>query len=501
MSDSMSDTVAFAPNIPGPVQFQGRGSVIVNPDLQPIFWGPYWPNSAGPVSVSSIMDAIRTVVGSPYLDKLKQYGFGGPVKVRDPIVDAGVPSINLPVPPVGPNQALAVSSAVTTYIKGLVNDDSIDNVDDNHELMTVVFLDPSIPVPAPFTGANTYINDWNLFDDATRFEILWVSCAQSLSQITQSFTHELVEGIADPFNNGWFQTTPPPAPNQGQIGDICNQPALVNGVSVVAYFSQAEGQCLVPLAGNRSILSLTHTLDVHEPHAGPRMQAYLDLGRPLCAAGVFEYSEVTYRNAVTVRMKIQGYEKPVIEWKIDGTAVSILGGIIEVPATWQQGPARHHPGSHGRKNTASLGTYKPSNQATEIKLFVGPNEGNTSFRLDVSVYEFFDPPASGSAQNTLRRRLIEFDLVNQEIEWSDGYKVAKKNCDRLQHLSAGPGVVIGPPQPGDPSGLLHLVTRALHNQTSERAALLQQAADAMLNTRPILARALADLANRSKQPA
>jgi hypothetical protein len=62
----------------------------------------------------------------------------------------------------------------------------------------------------------------------------------------------------------------------------------------------------------------------------------------------------------------------------------------------------------------------------------------------------------------------------------------------------GPDLVIGPPQPGDPPGLLNLVTRALKDHTSERPALLQRAADAMRQTRPRLAEALADLANRSR---
>jgi hypothetical protein len=490
----MSDAVFFFPIVAGPIQFQGKGSRIVNPDVQPVFWGPHWPASVGPVSAQTIMQAIRTLASSPFFDGLKQYGFVGPVVIRDPIIDPRVPDIVLPVPATTSNQPLAVSAKVTAYVKTLVSDDRIGNVDDNHELITMVFVDPSIPLPVGASGANTWVDDYNFLDDATRYEICWVSCAQDLAGITSNFSHELVEAIADPFGNGWEQITPQPGPNLGQIGDVCGSTAQVNGVTVSAYFSQSDGKCVVPLSGTRAVLSLTYTPDAHEPHRGPLQHIFVDLGQPLCAAGVFDATEITYRNAVTARLVIQGYESPVIEWRINGKLLSILGGTVTVPSTTDV------PGGHPVAATADIQTFRGGRASTEITLSVGPGSGNTAFRLDVNVYEDFDPPVAGASQQTLRRGLIEFDLLNQEIEWGADFVAASKNCNRLKHLSAGPGIVIGPPRPGDPAGLAALVERAMRTSGAEREVVVQRAADALRPARPQLAQAMADLAARLKLP-
>ena len=79
------------------------------------------------------------------------------------------------------NQTVTIINAVNDYVNGLVADDAISNVDDNHEIIAIVFLDPSVIGPRIFDafgnvtiapgGANTRFEKFELFDDNTRFQL------------------------------------------------------------------------------------------------------------------------------------------------------------------------------------------------------------------------------------------------------------------------------------------------------------------------------------------
>jgi adenylate cyclase len=75
-----------------------------------------------------------------------------------------------------------------------------------------------------------------------------------------------------------------------------------------------------------------------------------------------------------------------------------------------------------------------------------------------------------------RTAVLEVDLKNQEIIWGSEFTNAKKNCGRLKHLANGPGVVIGPPRPGDPFDLADIVARAMRERGPERGAALRNPA-------------------------
>ena len=200
----MGDLVTFAPNTGVNPTFAGRGSKIEHPDLFPIFWGSYWPGN-GELTVSKIMDALNSIVSGPYLQGLRQYGFVGPAQVRPPRVDSS--PCNIPLPAAAPNvdQANAIANAVHAYIENLLDDDDIDNVDDNHDLIVLVFLDPNIPTPSvtdafgnviSVRGANSSVDDFEFLDDNTRFEWAWIGSAdRKLATVTRFLAHELVESI------------------------------------------------------------------------------------------------------------------------------------------------------------------------------------------------------------------------------------------------------------------------------------------------------------------
>lgn len=485
----MGDLVTFTPNTGSNPLFVGRGSYIRNPDILPIFWGSYWPGS-GEMTVDTIMQALKTMTSGAYLQGLTQYGYGGSASVRPPRVDRGFNGFGI-----SPSQT-AVDAGVDGYIKSLLNDDAIDNVDDNHELIVVVFLDPSVPiVPNPngsgfVLGDNGPIEKFEFLDDNTRFQRAWIGTSSGqIATVTQILSHELAESISDPFNSGWYQQTPPAPGTSDQINDVCNQNGLSDGVAVTAYWSNADSACIIPTSGNRFV-SLSHTVETIQQPDGPVQQAFIDLGI-LCGGGrLFEFVERTYVNNVTINAKIDGYESPNAQWTIDGQPIPVVGGVITVAATFDE-----PPGASVRSEFAQLRTFNPGVSGSQIKISVGPNAGNVAFRVTLSVREEFDsgPSARGS---TRRTAILDLDLKNQELQWSKEFKDATSNCDVVMHLSDGPGVVIGKPRPGDPAHLADRFAEVMRELGVAESNLVKLA-ELVETSRPELAAALRSLGQRS----
>lgn len=504
----MGDTITFNPNTGVNPTFVGQGSKIEHPDILPIFRGAYWPGTDD-VTVRTIMNALYSIVSGPYLEGLKEYGYSGSASVRDPVVDPFPVDINLPMPAPGVEQISTVDDWVYAYIDWLVRNEKIDNVDDNHDLLVLVFLDPSVPQPIDtdqtgkatmFSGANNSIERFEFLDDNTRFEYAWITTTTlTLGDITRTLSHELVEGITDPFNTGWEQTSPSPGENLGQIADVCNQPGIVNGVAVVAYWSVQRGACVIPTTSTRQ-LSLSYTLDKHEPHDGPPRTGCMDL--PLICGGwqCFSFVERTYQNQITVHADFSGYESPEVDYTINGQQVPFMQGDIEVEATWDEPRSNPlFPDLNLRPATAHLRTLRLS-PAGPLTIFVGPNEGNTApLHVVATVQEVFDDPNVGGEGTTRRTAYTDIDVKNQEIIWDSQHDDAVNNCNRLTHLADGGGLVIGPPQPGDPPNLRGIVFEALRDRGDDRVGHLRHVSELVAHSRPEVAQALQALAERAQQ--
>src|SRR5262249_16346779 len=155
------------------------------------------------------------------------------------------------------------------------------------------------------------------------------------------------------------------------------------GIPVTAYWSITDNHCIVPTPGVRSVL-LTKALTKHEPHDGPRKTGYVNFG-VLCGDGYFDYFDRTFANSLTVQANISGYAAPFFTWQIDGQPVPMLGGAITVPAQWEPEPrvTKLIP-APAKPDTATLSTFSPGQGVGYLTIDVGPDAGNTSFRLTVS---------------------------------------------------------------------------------------------------------------------
>jgi hypothetical protein len=484
----MGDTVEFDPQGQQPT-FVGKGSKIEHPDLLPLFWGPYWPGS-DPMTSIEILQAVHALADGPYLDGLKQYGYVGPVSVRDPMYVSYQPNVSN-------GQPTSVTRAVYNMIQDLLNKDEIANVDDNHDLIVAVFLDPSIPQVSTISGSNTALDNPEFLDDATRFEVLWVLTASlNFGSVMRIFSHELVESITDPYGTGWEQTSPPPPPNQGQIGDVCNQPGIVDGVGVVAYWSSADRACIIPTSGARRLTLAPPTINQTDNPRVPK-QAFVDLGT-LCARDFFDYVEATYEHSIQLHADIVGYESPSITWTINGEPVPLLDGTLEVPATWDDLPVSRFSRVVIRRPTATLQTLKLSPESTDIRIDIGPGQGNVNLEIVCSAVESFDSISNGGRGLTNHHAVLSLPVTNQKLEWGQRYQDAVKNCQHVRHLAAGPTPSIGPSTPGDPFNIAQALRRLLADSGSQQSERLLRAAALIKNHSQEVAEALESQAEELK---
>lgn len=335
----------LSPTVP---TFVGKGSKIEVPDLQVVFWGPSWPGN-GQLSVGGLMQAVNSIVTGPYLEGMKQYGYTGPVKVRQPIVNTGNPNISYPAP--GPNvdQSTSLLQTVQNLVQSMEQNDAMGDVSSNHHLLVMVFLDPTIPFPRTFDAngnpQSTIFGEHAKYErprtlaPAVRFAYGWVgtrpgSGMGAFDQSTWTFSHELVEAISNPFpNSGWIQTAPASASGSGEIGDICNNTAcVVDSIAVQPYWGVQQGQCILPTESRQ--LHLAQSLIKHIPLDGPTQQANVDMGVLCGGVQTFDYVERTFHNVVTVNALHPGYEVPQYTWTVNGTVVPAGNSTISVPATW-----------------------------------------------------------------------------------------------------------------------------------------------------------------------
>ena len=231
---------------PAGTTFQNFGGrVIGNVDIQLVFWGKEWASATAPVASSAVQNAVQTILNSPYLSKLTQYGCTARGRVR------GSTFVTDSDPPNPFNDA-----SVQSFVVGLIDNETLPEPDEDWDLFVCVFM-PSYAVygPGGASGAHSAVvwNDYDLFDvDNDRSHLAWIGNpggSGALDSMTTTFSHELVEACTDPETTAspaWRQT-PCAVPTQCEIGDVCTSVARVFGVQVQAYWSQADGACVIPV--------------------------------------------------------------------------------------------------------------------------------------------------------------------------------------------------------------------------------------------------------------
>ena len=283
------------------------GNVSVNAlmtkaTICPIFWGSQWQTQAGGVRPDQVMNAIANIVSSPYLSFVSQYA---PATIdtqwfwqEDPALqfDIGLLPAVVIDSPASALQALSEESSdfdsnghhrslsaepppnvsqadvwllIRIVMNQLLQTKKIRNpVDLAEEVFYVIFT----PFGATNDGGTGGYHHWktvstysSVFADSWRSALVPFSVvgairypiAQMLDDVTEAFSHELVETVSDPFGSGVrllpsVQAAKGIKDNGNEIGDYAQafDPApfrrVSSGESLSAYWSDWHGTGVVP---------------------------------------------------------------------------------------------------------------------------------------------------------------------------------------------------------------------------------------------------------------
>jgi hypothetical protein len=211
------------------------GAIIPHVHLYLIFWGTAW-NSPGAVpTMGQVTDAVVNILTGPYMNSLSQYrGIGSGYLEGAALVSNAVGSS-----PASPPANFS-NSDIETLLTNLISAGRLPDPSTDSELLYMVMLAPGASQPG-LLGEHTYYSH-----NGTNLHYGWVANGGSLSSVTWVFSHELVESVTDPEGSAITGT----GCNQGgwcEIGDVCTgNTAVINGVTVQRYWSQVDGQCVVP---------------------------------------------------------------------------------------------------------------------------------------------------------------------------------------------------------------------------------------------------------------
>jgi len=221
------------------VTFKGK-TKITSIDFVPIFFGSPWLTAAP--SITEVMDAVKTVLTSPYLSQLGQYGFSS-LTLHQPVLSV------VPNPPASHDSGdagVVVWSLIDNHVFPEPDEEGGRN-------LYMVFYPPGTAV-SDISACGWHSSYWGyqfLFD----LDWAWVGAVDFpsgatkkivLDNIVRVFSHELVEMITDPdADAGWTMNR---SINGGtEIGDACNNTDdFVDGFLVNAYWSEAHQACVIP---------------------------------------------------------------------------------------------------------------------------------------------------------------------------------------------------------------------------------------------------------------
>jgi hypothetical protein len=207
-----------------------------------IFWGSEWSNPNPPVTSASVVAAVNNIRSGTYLHGLHQYGF----------INAWIKQV-ITIPNDPPNPFTVTN--IRDFVYGLIDNETLPEPDEESFIteLHVVFTPTNVAFtqPTPTSNINGFHSNfaWDDYDigdiDNSDYYYAWVQNNGTLNGITQVFSHELAEAITDPAGSG-IQVVPANSTNWNEIGDVCQSAAILNGVNVQSYWSQADQACIIP---------------------------------------------------------------------------------------------------------------------------------------------------------------------------------------------------------------------------------------------------------------
>lgn len=208
------------------------GPLLTNVDVQAIFLGSTWTQGTSQPSAQDVLTAVQNILSGSYMSALSQYGNIGQGKLLPrAIADAANP----------PNP-FSVQNLVSE-ISALIGQQEVPAPGSDKQLLYFAFLPAGVSSNNNAFGAHGYF----IYKDGSRVHYAWLVNNGNLQFVTAAFSYLLVGSCTDPEGNG-IVGAPGTCSQQGwcEIGAVCQQPAIVNGVSVWPYWSQRDRTCVAP---------------------------------------------------------------------------------------------------------------------------------------------------------------------------------------------------------------------------------------------------------------
>jgi hypothetical protein len=219
----------------------GNGRLLGSVRVHLIFWGRAWTNLPAPSpTVGQCTDAVLTIVGSNYMNSLRQYSVGSGRLGSATVISDSVG--NSPVDPPNPFS----NDDIWQLVDHLRTANRIPTTDVGSTAQGLYLV--VVPAGVSSNQAGVIGEHSYYWFDSTNVPYGWVT-QNSLDSFSEVFSHELVEACTDPEGSGWTSTTACGTNHGGwcEIGDVCQgNTARVNGVLVQRYWSNTDNQCVVP---------------------------------------------------------------------------------------------------------------------------------------------------------------------------------------------------------------------------------------------------------------
>ncbi len=231
------------PGVASPHFTDRNGLILASINLYLIFWGRAWA-SGGVPPVIDIARAAQLTFDSPYFSGLSQYRGSktGRLKSVVQVTDSDPPNP-------------FTNDQIANLVHQRINKGELPEPDDDPSALYCVILPAGVPSSnAGVIGEHSYFVYLDVTDlhfppdiDIARAHYGWVSNDGTLDFVTTVLSHELAESFTDPNGDG-IQGVSGVCAQSGwcEIGDVCSDTAVVNGVRVQAYWSERDQACIIP---------------------------------------------------------------------------------------------------------------------------------------------------------------------------------------------------------------------------------------------------------------
>jgi hypothetical protein len=265
MEDRTVPTVVFNPAFGSPtVNAFDPARAIKSPQVHLVFVGSYWTTPTGANDVAGVTQDVRSLLASPYLSKLTQYGSDGKATF-------GVSSVNPAAAPWNGGTAFTQSDLVTAVQQQFTAATGrVPAPGGGSPVIYVAITDPNaVPWNSSYGGYNWGAN-YTTGSTTVPMNMVWVRTGHSSSWpgvnrdgVSLGLSHELAERMASNVTLTPSASIPANmiAPGSGrQISDLetdgGNYTYRLNGVLVQSYWSKEDNGYVVPDSHPETKISL-----------------------------------------------------------------------------------------------------------------------------------------------------------------------------------------------------------------------------------------------------